>query len=464
MKPPGTLSSQPSIPYPKGDALTSSISFRRPRTAALIVAAAMCLLAACTGTSTNGSTGQSDTSAAAASSAAAAKDAGLIATAKQQAAQYDYDAAIATLAGSDSEAAKSELQAVQAAKAQAVTWPDNTTIPHIFYHSLIVDPDRAFNDGSEGVGFSQYMVTIDEFTKQLEQMYANGWVMVHPERMAAVGADGKMAMTPINLPPGKKPFVLSLDDTSYYEYMTGKGFATNLVVAKDGTVRNTYTDAAGTTTEGNYDCIPIVDEFVRQHPDFSYRGDKGSVALTGYNGILGYRTSVQTYGDTPTTKDEQAKAKVVADAIKAAGWNFASHSWGHINMTKQGQGWITSDAKLWDAEVRPLVGDTQEMIYPFGADVSDVKPYSEANAKFAFLHDTEGFLYYFGVDGASDHWVQLGPTSLRQARVNADGLSLQRAIDGKKSALTQFFDPASTIDPKRPMPVPSGGGPKAGGN
>ena len=37
--------------------------------------------------------------------------------------------------------------------------------------------------------------------------------------------------------------------------------------------------------------MPIVDDFVREHPDFSYRGDKGTIALTGYNGVLGYRSS-----------------------------------------------------------------------------------------------------------------------------------------------------------------------------
>ena len=443
----------------------------RPTSAALrarlaltaVLGVVLLLVAACTGGKST-SEKASESSSAAAASSSAAKNAELIKTAQTQAAQYDYDAAIATLLADDSKEAKAELSKIQAAKAQAVAWPDNTTIPHIFYHSLIVDPARAFNAGSEGVGFSQYMVTLSEFTKQLEQIYANGWVLVHPERIAAPGPDGKMTPTPIVLPPGKKPFVLSIDDVSYYEYMAGKGFATNLVAKEDGRVVNTYTDAAGKTTEGSYDVMPIVDDFVREHPDFAYRGDKGSIALTGYNGALGYRSSVKSYGDTPTTKDEQAKAKVVADALKKLGWNFSSHSWGHINMTKAGIGWITSDSQLWDAEIRPIVGDTPELIYPFGADIAGVEAYTTGNPKYAYLKGTEKFTYYFGVDGTSPAWVQIGPEYVRQARINVDGLSLQRVLDGKKSGLTQFFDAKSTIDPLRPMPVPSGGGPKAGGN
>ena len=206
--------------------------------------------------------------------------------------------------------------------------------------------------------------------------------------------------------------MLSLDDLSYYEYMMGKGFANVLIKKDDGRVVNTYTDRSGKTVEGSYDCVPILDDFVREHPDFAYHGDKGSIAMTGYNGVLGYHTSERKYGANPTTKDAQAKAKVVADAIKANGWKFASHSWGHINMTRSGLGRIKDDAGRWDREVRPILGDTDLMIYPFGADVSDAKPYSDANPKVAFLRGTEKFDYFFGVDGTSPSWVQLGPTTL----------------------------------------------------
>lgn len=420
----------------------------------IAIVAVLSMLAACTG-STSGND-DDETSSSPSSSATPTKSQTdlLIEQAQHQAVQYDYDGAIATLSTDSSDKAATELKKIQDAKSQAVQWPDNTTIPHIFYHSLIVDADRAFGDPQQGTGFSQYMVTVDEFTKQLQQLYDNGYVLIHPDRIAAPGADGTMTPNPIVLPPGKKPLVLSLDDLSYYEYMIGTGFADKLIVNSEGRVVNLYTDAAGNTSEGSYDVVPIVDDFIIQHPDFSYQGDKGTIGLTGYNGILGYRSSVSTYGDTATTQSEQASAKVVADAIKAAGWVFASHTWGHINMTTSGIGWVKSDAQLWDDEVRPLVGDTPYLIYPFGADIAKAEPYSAANPKFAFLHDTEGFSYYFNVDASQPYWMQLGPQSVRQARINVDGITLQKTLDGKTTVLDQFFDAQSTIDPKRPLPVP----------
>lgn len=422
----------------------------RLRLAAVI--AMLTLLAGCTG---GEATGGRDVAASARSAAEAkqAQEATVIAAAQRQAAQYDFDAAVATLSTVDSDAAAAALQEVELARSQAVVWADNTTISHLFWHSLIVDPARAFGDPAQGAGFSQYMVTIGEFTKQLEQLYANGYVLVHPDRIAAAGPDGTMTPTPIVLPPGKTPLVISVDDVNYYEYMDDMGFADKLVVNDDGDVVNLYTDAGGTTSEGSYDVVPIVDAFIDEHPDFSYRGDKGTLAITGYNGVLGYRSSVTSYGDTAATQAEQQQAKVVADALAADGWRFASHTWGHIGMTTSGLGRITEDAAKWDAEVRPIIGDTPFLIYPFGADIAGVEKYGPANAKFAFLHDIEGFRYYFNVDGSQQHWMQIGAQSVRQARINVDGITLQKAIDGS-TLLTPFFDPLSTIDPARPLPVP----------
>ena len=118
---------------------------------------------------------------------------------------------------------------------------------------------------------------------------------VDPRDVAGKNGAGVMGYRPIELPAGKKPLVLSVDDVNYYEYMNDDGFATNLTLDGDGELTNTYIDASGATTHGSFDVPTIVDDFVEDHPDFSYRGARGVLALTGYNGVLGYRTSDFTY-------------------------------------------------------------------------------------------------------------------------------------------------------------------------
>lgn len=335
-----------------------------------------------------------------------------------------------------------------------VKWPDNSKVSHVFYHSLIVDPKRAFaKSNSMRVGYMQYMVTIDEFTKQLEAMYAKGYMLIHPQRIAAPDANGVMRYTPLYLPKGKKPLVLSIDDVSYYKYMDGAGFASKLILTPEGKVTNTYTDAAGKTHQGAYDVSTVVDRFVAAHPDFSLEGDKGTIALTGYEGVLGYRSSLSVFGDNAKTRQEMADAKAVADAMKADGWKFASHSFGHIDMTKRSLAKIKSDTHRWLADVEPIIGKTPLLIFAFGADIADYHPYSTKNKKYAYLL-SKGFTYFFPIDSGTPHWEQLTRTSLRQARINIDGISMQRALDGRRSALHYFFDTKKMLDDQRPMPTP----------
>lgn len=56
-------------------------------------------------------------------------------------------------------------------------------------------------------------------------------------------------------------------------------------------------------------------------------GQKGVVGLTGYNGVLGYRTNELDSKDYSKRKEQAIK---VANAMKRDGWTFASHSWGTL--------------------------------------------------------------------------------------------------------------------------------------
>jgi peptidoglycan/xylan/chitin deacetylase (PgdA/CDA1 family) len=328
----------------------------------------------------------------------------------------------------------------------AVTWPDNSMVPHLFFHSLVIDPKRAFSDPESGKGYLDYMVTQREFAKVLQQVYDKGYVLVSPHQLATVEANGRIKPKTLKLPNGKKPLVISVDDVSYYEYMQGDGFATNLVIADNGRVLNTYTDAAGKTTRDSYDVMPMVDDFVREHPDFSHAGARGVIALTGYNGVFGYRSSPSEYaGKNPNLKQDIATATKVATALKSEGWEFASHSWGHINFTKSSVDHIRADNNKWKADVEPIVGPTDLLVYPFGADISGVAHYQ--GAKYDYLKG-QGFSFYFNVDGSTPAWGQWGDGYLREARINVDGISIKAAVDGRK-VLSEFFDVKSVLDPAR---------------
>ena len=400
-------------------------------------------------------------------SAPADQSADLVAQADRLAASYDYDAAMDLLKGSADYASNQTLQKkvaeYQTTKDTCVPYPLDQ-ITHVFYHTLVKDPSRAFDGDSDSGGYNQVMTTIDEFNKITQSMYEKGFVLIHLDDIAKVNEQGIMVPQEIMLPPGKKPFVLSQDDVSYYHYMDGDGMASKLVIDENGDVKTEYVEADGSITVGDFDMVPLIDRFVEQHPDFSYRGAKGTIALTGYNGVLGYRTDgvYRDINDPNLDPDqieflnahpdfnwdqEVAEATAVATAMKEDGWQFASHTWGHINVGERSLETLMADTEKWLTYVSPIVGECNKIIFAFGADITGVDDYT-GQPKFDYLK-SQGFDYYCNVD-SSQYWVQLRDSYLRMGRRNLDGYRMYY----NPELLSDLFDASAVFDPSRPTPVP----------
>ena len=104
----------------------------------------------------------------------------LIQEANRLALGYDYDKAIQLLSASPSSSDQRIIQAVAGyEEAKAALKPaDTTTIPHVFFHALIMDTSKAFDGDTDSAGYNSVMTTKDEFLKMLEAMYKRGYVLV----------------------------------------------------------------------------------------------------------------------------------------------------------------------------------------------------------------------------------------------------------------------------------------------
>lgn len=377
------------------------------------------------------------------------------------AAMYDYDGAIEKLNSypqADTYSEFTEAKQVYEVSKAACTPYDIKEIPHIFFHSLIADNVKVFDGDKEENGYNQYMTTIDEFNRILEQMYQNGYVLVSMHDMAYLGEDGTMHKGEIMLPPGKKAFVLSVDDVNYYNYMSDDGFASRIIVGEDGKPTTERDLENGETEVGDFDVVPILDKFVEEHPDFSYRGAKGLLGITGYEGVLGYRTCPT---DEKNGYDESQieTAKKVAQCLKDNGWEFASHTWGHIHMGGSDTEKVKVDSDKWETQVEPILGEVDIIIYPYGEDINSFRPYKMDNEKFAYLKE-KGFHYFCNVDSSTNTWVQLGDNYLRQGRRNLDGYRMYHDyIDDSVDKLSDLFDVKLVYDAEVRPPVPSLSGP-----
>lgn len=381
----------------------------------------------------------------------------LLAKANKTAAGYDYDKAIEMIKGYKDYSNFTELSSAvsnyEKTKKTMVKYDAVDTITHIFFHSLIVDTKKAFDGDDREKGYNQVMTTVDEFNKILQQMYDRGYVLVSIHDMAVKKAngEGKEVFTPgeIYLPEGKKPFVLSQDDVCYYEYMEGDGFASKIIIDKNGRPTCEYIKDDGSVVTGDYDLVPILETFIDKHPDFSYRGARGILAVTGYNGVFGYRTDPD-YASNPTYQKDCEDAKKVAQGLKDAGWEIASHSYGHRSYQAIDMEKFKKDVDKWENTVQPIVGDTDILIYPFGADVGDWRGYE--GERYEYLKNA-GFDYFCNVD-SSKYWVQIKDDYVRQGRRNIDGVRMYYdMIDDTIDQLSDIIDVKSVFDPARPTPV-----------
>ncbi len=324
---------------------------------------------------------------------------------------FEEAAAALADAGSD-EVVEEALEKIRLEKEALV--PYEGELRHIFFHSLIVYPQMIFTDlqtpmGGYNSGFAEKA----ELEKILPQLYERGYVL-YDLAECYQRLDGKMQRKEILLPPGKTPLILSVDDVAY---AYGDGFAARLFVDESGKLLYEVPNPqGGVDVMPDGDVMGVVDAFTASHPDFAWRGHKGTIALTGFQGAFGYPDYDRPeYG-------EQIRA--VAEALKAEGWNFASHSYTHNSGQYGfwGAGCIPAkiqyDVNKWVDRVTPWIGPTNLFIAPFGARVT-------GEALDYVLQ--AGFDVYCTVD---DHVVnELYDDHALMSRIEIGGYSMRKYAD-----------------------------------
>ena len=406
----------------------------------------------------------------------------LIAEAKTLAMGYDYDSAISTLmtiSGYDRDQTIQQMIADYTAQRDACVAVDPLTVPHIFYHSLLNSTAKAFDVEQLGQGavdgYNAWMVTTDEFDAITQRLYDAGYVYVRLRDLVTqtVDENGKVHFAPnteLKLPPGKKAIVLSVDDCSYYHSYEDASFPEKLVLDEEGNVKCLYTDAAGNTNIGDYDVVPRLNTFLEEHPDGAYHGARGIMAMTGYDGVFGYRTDSDYLLQQNLMEDQRAwldshpdfnydqdvaDATKIADALKEEGWEFASHTWGHLSVTDKSVEALKTDNEKWVATVEPIVGPVDTIIFAHGNDIGSWEGY-EGNEQYEY-YNSAGYHFYCNVDGSVPYWVQITDDYVRQGRIDVDGYRLWLAQNGEDSSLSQLIDLTGIFNENRPTPVVANG-------
>lgn len=381
----------------------------------------------------------------------------LIIEANGHAANYDFEAAIAALDRFSGDA--TQFPALQEAREKYVTTLENmvswkaSDVPNLSFHVLIADPARAFPDKDLGSQYKRNFVTVTEFSAILQQLYDNGYVLVSlddfyvPEYSSTTGKD-VFTEVELKLPQGKKPLMITETNANYYTYMIdsnndGKpdagadGFASKL--CWDGNFYNELVNADGSISYGAYDLVPLLENFIAGHPDFSYKGARATIAFSGYDGILGYRINSKTLSEDALQAERDGAAAIVK-ALKEAGYDLACYTYNNISYDATDANGIRTDLDKWAKEIAPWIGQLDILVFARDADISGTGDYS--GAKFNVLYNA-GFRYFMGVSEGA--WNQVNASYIRHNRINVSGYHMTNNAAWYEG----MFDPAAVMDSAR---------------
>ena len=364
-----------------------------------------------------------------------------LAQAEELAAGYQYEEAIAYLERLEktdlaAERIDQTIQEYQQAYDSMVPWSGEYA--HLCFPVLIEDTLRAFDGDDRSSIYAGSMVTTKEFKAILEDLYAKGYVLINIDDIAAITTDARgvsmMDAKTLRLPSDRRPIILSQDNLSYSDVTNGDGIATRLALDENGEVKAVYTDSEGHDLKGDYDFIPILNSFIEEHPDFSYRGARGIVSVSASEGIFGYDVAE---GALMTNNESRETVQAIAQKLVSDGWKIACAGYTHSYMNDMTYDQLVNDITKWQQEAGSLVGTTNILFYPYGGEVkypSEALDYLLKN----------GLTYLCGL-WADSNFLELGEGYMRQTRRFVDGYTLENA----PSYFMEYFDAAGIKDTDR---------------
>lgn len=374
---------------------------------------------------------------------------------------YDYDGAINLLGeyNGNNENFRNQVVAKQAAlaqeKEQLVELKDISSIPNLSFHVLMADASRACNKDVSGAelsgSYNKNFVSVEEFTRILNQLYSSNYVLVDFNSFIStttrVDGNTNFEAKSIYLPQGKKPVMITETMVNYFEYMvdpdkdgtldgTGHGFANKLVLDANGDIKAAYVDASGQSLVGNYDLVPVLESFIQEHPDFVYQGARAILAVSGTEGVFGYRTNtayVSRFGQA-FYDNEVTEAKKIVAALREKGYTIASYTYSNQAYRSMSTAQIQAEVTNWTNQITPVLGEVDTIVFARGSDIE-----SYSGTSFNVLYNSG--LRFFLNSGSSPR-VDVNTTFVRQTRLMVTG----ETMTWYSSQFASYFDSNVVLD------------------
>lgn len=242
---------------------------------------------------------------------------------------------------------------------------------------LVVRPELAFDRGSDPTYAQTALISQTEFLRILDRLYQEGYVLISarqfypwPERRFS-----------IQVPSGKKPLLLIFDRWQYSVLNQVCGTSSKLYLDEEGELWAEAGDAEGR----DLDAIPILEDYLKQHPDFSFDGAKALLALNANESLFGFTVSDDEVAESkvawsrvgqlyPTLTSEEMTdhREHIADLLEYLqrhGWDFASAGYKGYDTASLSLTDLEEEVGSWSSLLNSWLTESRVFVFPNGSHV-----------------------------------------------------------------------------------------------
>lgn len=227
------------------------------------------------------------------------------------------------------------------------------------FSPIVAYPELAFNSKkSSTYDIENDHITTSEFKKILHSLYENNYIVISPQSIFDT-SNGHTSKKKLQLPRNKKPLILILEDVAYNKHL---GCVDKLILDNDDNIA-TYTPKRAINERIGHtnDFITILNDFIAEHPTFSFNGTKALIVVDGHDGIFGYNTAKTN----ATSKYQIKKAVEIINRLENMGYVFASSGYNasitapYINFASGINSWQNGPSKIINGNVDIFFCDQQ---------------------------------------------------------------------------------------------------------
>lgn len=184
-------------------------------------------------------------------------------------------------------------------------------------NKLIAYPNLAFKDNPNSENLDKYYLTSKEFQNLLNELYINNYILIDVDNIIEIN-ENITTKKDLYLPKDKKPIILLFNNINYYE--NENHFVDKIII--DG--KNDVATFSSKQTEKNQvsytaDFLPILENFIKENKDFSFKNAKGIISFDKSGSIFGYNINKSN----PNLSQETANLKKLVSHLKELNYKFA---------------------------------------------------------------------------------------------------------------------------------------------